>query len=146
MTRYANRYLVLTAIGWQGKTLPAGASLIAEPGSLSKTTALLEQGAIRPDPQAHTDHEPIVVAPASPKPDSAVAFDCDPAPTDGTGAAGEQEVPLETLTVAQLTELATSMEIELLGVKKKADIIELIAAALAAGTSDEAAGTQEGAE
>lgn len=144
MTQYANRYLMLTTIGWQGKTLPAGASLIAVPGE--KTEALMAQGAIRPDPQAHTDHEPIVVAPASPKPDSAVAFDSEPAPTDGTGAADEQEVPLESLTVAQLTELATSMEIELLGVKKKADIIELIAAALAAGTSDEAAGTQEGAE
>lgn len=144
MTRYANRYLVLTAIGWLGKTLPAGASLIAEP--CEKTTALLEQGAIRLDAPAHIDHEPIVVTSEPPKSAGARAFDSEQAPTDGIGAAGEQEVPLETLTVAQLTELATSMEIELLGAKKKADIIELIAAALAAGTSDEAAGTQEGAE
>lgn len=132
MTRYANRYLVLTAIGWQGKTLPAGASLIAEPGSLSKTTALLEQGAIRPDPQAHTDHEPIVVAPASPKPDSAVAFADDPDLAAGD-TSDEQEVPLESLTVAQLTELAASRGIDLLGVKKKADIVELLSTALHTG-------------
>lgn len=109
MTRYTNRYLVLTAIGWLGKTLPAGASLVAEPSA--KTEALLAQGAIELDAQAHIDNDPIVI------PDDAQL---------------PQEVPLESLTVPQLTELAAAEGIDLLGVKKKADIIELIAAHQAA--------------
>lgn len=128
MTRYANRYRVLTAIGWLGKTLPAGASLVAEPSA--KTEALLAQGAIELDAQAHIDNDPIVIPDDAPLP---------------------EDVPLESLTVAQLTEAAAAEGIDLLGVKKKADIIELLvahqAALMAAGEgADEGASTQEGAE
>lgn len=124
MTRYANRYLVLTAIGWLGKTLPAGASLVAEPSA--KTEALLAQGAIQLDVQASIDHDPTVIPDGAPLP---------------------QAVPWESLTVSQLTEMAAAEGIDLLGVKKKADIIELIvahqAALMAAGEgADEDAGTQ----
>lgn len=130
MTQYANRYLVLTAIGWQGKTLPAGASLTAVPGE--KTEALMAQGAIRLDAQAHIDNEPIVVTDPQPKPDSAVAFADDPDPA-AEATSDRPEVALESLTVAQLTELAASQGIDLLGVKKKADIVELLSTALHTG-------------
>lgn len=130
MTQYANRYQVLTAIGWLGKTLPAGASLTAV--ASEKTTALLKQGAIRFDAQAHIDNEPIVVTDPQPKPDSAVAFADDPDPA-AEATSDRPEVALESLTVAQLTELAASEGIDLLGVKKKADIVELLSTALHTG-------------
>lgn len=130
MTQYANRYRVLTAIGWLGKTLPAGASLTAV--ASEKTTALLEQGAIRFDAQAHIDQDPIVVTAASPESAGARAFADDPDPA-AEATSDRPEVALESLTVAQLTELAASRGIDLLGVKKKADIVELLSTALHTG-------------
>lgn len=52
--------------------------------------------------------------------------------------------PLEALTVTELNELATTEGIDLLGVKKKADIIELVTAhRMALAEADESAGDDE---
>ena len=117
-----NTYRVLTAIGWRGKTLPAGRTLQATD---EEVAVLLERGLVQ------------LIAPAIP---AGPAITQEQAKQEIQHLADEHNQdlpaagpilapgsrPLEALTVAELTELAVAENIDLLGVKKKAGIIELI--------------------
>lgn len=136
MAQYLNRYRVQIPIGWQGKTLPVGAQLIASPVDVAK---LLESGAIHFDTQAHIDEQPII-APQAINPASNESVSDDDIQDMALLSASEQElnevnddqvdakttVNLHTLKLDELKQTATELDLDTTGAKTKADYVALL--------------------